>query len=810
MQKNTKIRHIYTIIFFVSLFITILNYYTLQADEDNNDVSLPDTLLTNTSTHTTVWDSLFYQADTLYYYVDKEKILLSGNAKVIYHSATIQAENISIDFLTNQALAFGYVILEDGDQLILGKEVYFDIETETGMVIDGASRFDQGYYYGDEIRKIGETVYDLDKGIYTTCDALHPHFSIGAWSMRLYHNDALVGRPIVFYVNELPVLAFPFAAISVKSGRASGFLMPSPGYTQGDGKYLKELGYFYVINDYSDVTLSMDFLQKQGQTFRVNYIYLDRYRYNGGVNAIYRYRKSEPDRHANNWHVSYNHFQKLPDKATFSVDLKFESGREVWDNDLDVNNRLKNETRSSISYRRPLASSHFTTSALYVETYTFDEIKEETVRHITLPRFQYSLPSRPVHELIPFIPDDVRRQNHWWKSFSMGWSIMGTHEGTITNPNPSIEEVLWKNAKDEDDKYISEHHAGLRQTINLSHNTTAFGWLRFSNSISYQDALFDRDKNGNLLAHGYSYSYNNSLSFNMYGTGVYRRGPVTAARHIITPRVGFNYSPDFSKNDRFYSFGGVNVSQSRKTMRMNFDLDNRWQFRLKPDKNNQEKRLNDLIVFRSSTGYNFEATTKPWSDLNHSLTINPGSYETFGVKYGITQSLSTTQKVYENFDFSSYRANTSLQLSGDALYLDYFPVTTNDFVNNHLFKPDTLSITEEQILTIKDLERLESPGSWSVRSNFDYTYNRSNKRKTQYIDNAINLRVTQNWSISYRNKYDITNSNMMSQTFDIVRDLHCWKIDFTYTQNAGFWDIRVMLFNTTLNELRVRHSTGTR
>ena len=799
-------------IFFISILLNLLYNIFLNATDDLPTVIEADTTyvfdLFDTEVDTllqhevAVWDSLFYQADTLFYYVELETILLKGNAKVTYHTSTIQADMISIDFSKNQSVAIGNVILEDREQIIIGASVYYDIESQTGLVIEGASRFDMGYYYGSEIRKVSDEVYDLDFGCYTSCDALHPHFDIRAWTMRFYQDDVIVGRPVFFYVNNFPVLALPFAAFSVKGGRASGFLMPEPGYTPREGKYLRNLAYYYVINDYSDVTLSMDFIEKHGYNFGTNYIYMDRYRYNGNLNAKYDYRQSQPDEYNSQWYLNYRHFHRLPEKATFNISLEFMSSREVHNTNTDVNDRLKEEVRSSISWRKPLASSDFTASASYTENLTNNNIR------MTLPRFSYSLPSRPVHELMPFIPESVRKEDHWWKSFSVSWSALGSHEGVITASNPSIDNIIWKNEKNDSGEYISVHHAGIRQNISLSHNTTLLTWLRLTNSLNYQDAIFDRDRDGNLLVHGYSYGYNNSLSFNLYGVGNYNRGPVASARHIITPRVGFSYSPDFTENRRFYNFDGISVSQSPKTMRMNFDLDNRWQFRLIPDKNLQEKRLNDLFVFRSSTSYNFEADTRPWSDLNHSLTINPGSYSLAGVNFGIDQSFYTTNQVYNDFNFSSYRANTNLQLSGDALYFDYFPLLQNDFVTNNLFAPDSLSTMDEQILTIYDLERLESPGSWSIRSSFDYHYNRASRRKTENLSNNISLKLTQNWSISYNNRYDITNNNMMSQGFEVNRNLHCWNLRLSYSQSNTFWDVRIYLNNTRISSLRLRHGVS--
>ena len=812
LSKNESQRSLYIVFFCCCIFsvlCTVLldasnentnhnettdSMYVLLAEADTTKTLEPDFLLLE-EIGTTSFDSLSYEADMLYYFVEEDMIILTGNAQVIYQSSTINANTISLSFEKNQAIATGNIMMQDNDQLIIGQSASFDIESQTGFILDGASRFEQGFYYGREIRKVGDDVYDLDYGCFTTCDALHPHFEIRARTMRLYRDEVMVGRPIIFYVNEFPILALPYAAVSIKSGRKSGFLMPQPGYSSRDGKKFEDIGYYYVFSDYADVKINMDFLEKTGYNFRTELIYLDRYKYNGRYDARYSYTIQNPDRRADDWYMRYSHFHRLPEKATFDVNINFETSR-TWENDVDVNERLKEQVSSSISWRKPFFASSFSALASYVDN------KKNNTQKIVLPSFSYSLPSRPIHEFIPNIPDHIRREEHWWKNFSMNWQIRGAHEGTITSENPTFNQIIWKN-----DFGSSQHHAGLRQNISFSHNTTTFGWLRLNNSLSYQDAVFDRDRNDKKLVHGYQYSTNSTATFNLYGTKRYNRGPIDAARHILTPSASFRYSPDFTENQKFYNFGGISLPAGRKSRVLNLSLEQKWQFRLIPDELGQERRLNDLFVFRNSLSYDLEKKVQPWSDINHNFSINPGSYELFGVLFSINQNFSTTQKTYENFNINSWRAGTNLNLSGDANYTNYFPLSQNDFVTNNLFRPDTTSVAEQQIMSIQDIQRLQNPGSWSLSSNFDYNNDRRSRQKIQNLRNNLSVKITQNWSVSYSNYYDIVKQDMIFQTVTVTRDLHCWKIDLRYTQSGDIWDIRINLFNLVLPELRVPYNS---
>ncbi|MCL1826598.1 MAG: hypothetical protein FWG20_01010 [Candidatus Cloacimonetes bacterium] len=788
-------------------FMFMCPVVTIYADDIDIFTTEADSLNFNFA-ETVEMDSLYYESDFLDYLVEKETIFLKGSAKVTYGTSIITADSIAIDFSTNQATAYGHIVMEDLDQLFLGSSAYYDIQSQKGIVTDGASRFELGYYYGDEIRKVGDNVFDVDDGRFTTCDAKHPHFDFRSHTMRVYRDHMVVAKPIIFYVNDFPIFALPYGSFSIKRGRVSGFLMPSPGWSQGDGKYLDGIGYFYVINDYADMTASMDLKEKTGYNYRFELLYLDRYKYRGNLDVQYRYRlrDSYPDVHYDDWSVRYRHFQNLPEKATFDVDIDYKTSREVSSSEADPNKRLQEYIRSSVSYRKPFKTSSFASSGSYTENLITDE------KNIVLPSFSYSMPSKPVHEFFPAIPDSVRRQNHWWKTFSFNWGTAGIHTGRITDHSPSWEQIIYKNEKDSLDRYVSEHHAGMRQNATLSWNYTALRFLKLNNSLSYQDAVMDRDKTGKTLVHGYSYSTNSSASFTLYGMSRHPSLPITAVRHIVTPSASFRFSPDFSdQNKNFYSFGGIGVSAARKTRMIGLSLDQRWQFRLKPDSEGNVKTINDLLSLRTSSGYNLEAEKRPWSDISQSATFNPGNYDVGLFKFQLSQNYSATQQAYNHLNVSSWRVSTTGSISGDAVYHDYFPLLQNDFITGNYFPlEDSLSIMDQQIRTINDMEKLDKPGNWSLTPSHEYSYDRIRKQKSQRLNTSTSAKLTTHWTVSHSLYYDLQDKRLMSQNYNITRDLHCWKILFTYTTAPHFWQYSLLLYNIKLPELKVKNDDNSR
>jgi len=811
-KKSKEIRIFFLLLRLIVVFLIVFFSFLYAEEKQETKENIADSTMVNVEV--AEFDSLDYQGNQLYYLAEEETIILYENSTINYGSSTIKADSMRINFQKNQARAFGRISMSDDNQLILGSSVFYDLESETGYVLGGASRFDLGYYYGDEIRKVGDEVYDLDLGRFTTCDALHPHFDFRSSTLRMYRDHMIVGRPIWFTVNEMPILWLPYGAFSIKSGRTSGFLTPAPGYSQGDGKKFENLGYFFVLNDYSDVTGSVDLLEKTGYNFRLDYVYLDRYRYRGGLDSRYLYRTKTAESHSDDWYVKYRHFQNLAEKATFVADVQYASKREVFATETDPNLRLVERISSNIAYTRPLATSSFYASSSYT-----DDLLNKT-KSIELPRYSYSMPSKPVHEFITAIPDSVRRQTHWWKNFSFSWSTAGIHTGYITDKSATIPQIIYENQKDTSGRYTSEHHVGMRQNGSLSWNYTFLGWLKLTNSLSGQHVLHDRDRAGHIFVQGYSYNTVSTSSFTIYGVGQYPRLPIRAVRHILTPSASFRYSPDFQDNSKLYSFGGMGLSSGRKARSVNLSLDQRWQFKLVPDQAGNERKLNDLIALRSSISFDLEYKNRPsnqqsspggWSDISHTVSLNPGSTTIHGISWGINQNYSATQKPYEDFKISSYRVNSNATLSGEGVYKDYFPLVQNDFITGNYFTRDSLQVVEQQIRTIEDLERLDKPGSWTLTSGHDYSYDRLSRRETSNLRNAINFRITTNWSASYSNYHDLSKKVLISQSMNITRELHCWKILFTYTKSANFWDYRVILYNIKLpDSLKIDHNDSSR
>lgn len=751
----------------------------------------PDTLFVRPAKE----DSLFYAADSIAYNHSLEHIRLFGNTSVRYHEFTISSDSILVDLKNKKAYSYGNTVMEDGQQILLGTNVAYDIDTQTGTMSAGVSSMEKAFYTGEDVRKIGSDVYDVDNGSFTTCEYAEPDFWFTSRKLRIYLGEMVVGKPVIAYVNHLPVFYFPFITIPIRRGRHPGFLFPEPGYNNVDGKFLKDISWYFPYKDYADIITSFDLYEKTGWRARLSVDYIARYLLNGGFEAAYQKKISDPQTYYD-WYLRANHHQELGNKATFDMNIDFVSNKRMWETSTDIDESLAQRVTSSVSFRKPLLSSYLNVGA----TYTEDLINDQA--SVSLPSASFSLPTRPLYELF-YRPQ--RSPDAWWSNISYNYGVRFNHTGTIKDPDRTWQDLIWNNTIDPADStsYLTLHNAGLKHTLGLSYNWKLRGWLSVRHGLNYNEAWFDRDREDNKFVRGNDYSAYTNTSFNIYGIRNFSGGWLKSIRHIITPSAGITLYPDFSDNSRFYNFGGIGLRSSDRAAGMSLAMDQKWQL-----KYGEDRKINDLFGLTSSVSANLYEEEKKFGNLSHRVYFRPGTFRlgnleipgsTFkleDISLGYSSQYSLSHNPYElsllDWKPNSQYFSHSLSFSAAAPYAKYFQRE-----KNRVFDPyrpaDSLQVFAEE------LTALEGQDTWKLSISHDLSGTKSILDPTSNnLRLNTSLKLTDNWSLSYGNYYNIETKELISQTLKVTRDLHCWKLDVSYTRRNEFWEYRITLFNTVL------------
>jgi hypothetical protein len=167
-----------------------------------------------------------YAAERIRYFADSQDLVLDEKARVDYKDSRLEADNITYHAKVGVLDANGSPTLTDAGQTIVGHQMDYDLDSETGLVVDGSTQYEQGYYSGKDLAKVGENELKVWNSWYTTCDLKEPHYHFAAKHMKVYPDDKAFSGPIWLYVGKTPIFALPFMANSISTGRRSGLLRP--------------------------------------------------------------------------------------------------------------------------------------------------------------------------------------------------------------------------------------------------------------------------------------------------------------------------------------------------------------------------------------------------------------------------------------------------------------------------------------------------------------------------------------------------------------------------------------------------------
>lgn len=334
-----------------------------------------------------------YGADIIEYFADTEDIVLDGNAVLSYQDKKLEAQHIDFNSRINVLEAVGNPVLEEAGQRMYGIDVGYDMDSEAGIVVDGSTKYEEGYYRGGHIFKVGENVLKVYKSTYTTCDLKRSHYSLRSNKMKVYIKDKIVSGPITLYIGEIPVFYLPFMANSLRRDRHSGFLRPNfdIGIDSREGRFIRGLGYYWATNDYTDFLVTTDFNENQNLRLHVTNIYKIRYMLNGNVH--FNFLRNLRD-YTNEWTIESRHSQDFGKNTKFNSTLRFVSSdvaQTAVHRAEDVDRFVDRRIYSSANFSRSWGGTRLSLSATRNQTLNVTSLTQNRIT-TTMPSFSLNFP----------------------------------------------------------------------------------------------------------------------------------------------------------------------------------------------------------------------------------------------------------------------------------------------------------------------------------------------------------------------------------------------------------------------------------
>ncbi len=783
-------------------------------------------------------DTVYYSAEGGYidYDVENKKMNLIHNASIRYQDITLNADTITYLIEDGLMIASGKPQLIEKKDTTVGESMIYNIKTKRGRVKYASAHMDEAYFNGTKIVKTEDNALYIDEGDYTTCAKIDtPDYFFYGQNIKVIPNKEIIGRPVIFALGAAPVAALPYFIFPLDRDRQSGILTPSWGGHPESGGYLDNLGYYWVPNDYLDVTAwarvseFRDFVLNGSSRYKAKYL-LD-----GSIAARYAYQGDVFAR-SDQWSIDYNHSQMLTPDGNFTL-----SGRgslvgtqSFYRTFTEDSTELLNQTiNANLSLSKRFTDINASLSANWNrnQNLTTNQISED------LPSLNFSLPSR---DLFPFTPSEnspggEKEEPAWYNKINYSYSASALRK---TNSSPadtsqnfakmgatqsfgiSAPQQLFKwitmspsfNAQlSTFDSYKYDQAYDTNNVTNFTYDTLTMAEkaTRPVDSVRVVDTIFTQNFQTNKIdtafkvikdtsvtkiplyhaynkpANDFSWNAGVSLSTILYGMFPIKIFNFTGLRHVFTPSISYTYTPTHDLQKRiFYPVAPFAAQKDKQSQSVGINLSNEFQGKAlaqpvvageKPVENKFQ-----ILTAGLSTAYDFEAPKRKFSDL--SLNANT-AYQIISVRY--------------NSDFWFYDQNDALRFPILRNYTVTISPNNSLGVSGNFWEGDKVVLDS---LQPKDDLRYNNAGpqKWSAGISPSYTFTQSRDlptapfvtTKNYSLSTSASCNFTRNWSMSWSSTYNFVTNQFVDHDIHFHYEQDCWELRFDWRPsgyNPGYY-----------------------
>ena len=714
-----------------------------------------------------------YRAPRIRYQHEEERMHLDQGAEVEYKHMVLKAGTIEFDSKKEVLDASGDpppTLVDKKDQ-ISGEEMRYHLGTQTGEILLGRTRFENGFYSGKEVWRLNDEVMAIHEAAFTTCDVAHPHYHFSSKRMKIYPNDKIVAQPVVLKIRDIPVLALPFYTASLKRERHSGFLIPNLelGVDDERGRFIRNVGYYWVPNDYTDFTGSFDFYPEQERI--VGYLssrYSLRYRFSG--RAQIKYNRDVPA-NSRDTAFEFDHRQTFSETTELTASGSFLSSSSIY-RDIDDSRRLDRDIRSHATLTKRFTNSN---QSLRAELERRENLDTGRINS-TLPIIQYSLPSRTI---------GGRESNLYYGS-----------------------DARFVHVSDRDST-AEEKHTGARIGGDLRSTVSLQPYARLTPSLTAEGVWIDEDREGDPNAFRGTFNTNVGATSTLYGTFLKRMGPVTGIRHLFEPSASWAWAPEFDryfftdstgvKQDRFFSFGGIGGTPG-KTNRGSISLRNLVQAKI--IRRGQEQRY-DLFTLRHSLSYDFladEFGRKPLSNLTSSLNVLSS--------LPINQTWSVIHDVYDG-DIVNTSVSTQMRVNS-SMFKRGVPASVGPAVD-FATPPGEFEAPPADTAGMTPLgpDARGGAGTWTLDASHSFQRGGPNDYSSRLVIGTSWV-PTAKWRVAFNTQYDLKTGENTAQEWSVHRTIHCWELAFDRRLLGGEWQYYFRINVTELPDIQAERGDAIR
>jgi lipopolysaccharide assembly outer membrane protein LptD (OstA) len=824
---------------------SLLPISTALAPGDSIKTVAIDSLDDNDDTDPLDHPIIYNARDSIRYETKGQKIYLFGDGYVKYEDMELKAETIEIDNENNLITAYGKTdslgkrvgnpVFKEGSTELVSDKIIYNLKTKKGKIYNIKTKEGDLILKGSEVKKDSNNVVYMKNLECIPCQYEDARTIFKAKKAKIIPDDKIVTGPMYLEIGGVPTpLGLPFGYFPNSKKRHSGILIPFYGNSDALGFYLKDGGFYWGINDQTDMIIRGDIYSNGSWGLRTTNNYNVNYKYNGILDLGYsEFRTGEkeiPLTYAKQKDIAINwrHTQDQKNNPTirFSSDVNIRTSKYNKYNAQNTGQYLSNTFQSNINFSKTFKIGTLGVNARH------DQNTQTKIMNISFPELTFN-----VNRFYPFKKETRIKQNPIDK---IGISYLLEARNTLSGADTAI----FKGNIGDSLKY------GFRHSLPISTNITLFRYFTLTPALNLSAVMYTKttrkelDESTNRIVKttdqnfktGYDANFNTSLTTKLFMDYLFKSKRVKQIRHLLIPTLAYTYRPDFGEeqygfwkdvlSDTTYRytnkysifennlFGGP-AQGTQNSLSVNLSNNLEAKVRKATDTGFVFNKVTILQNLSFGGSYNFAADsfqmslismtgrTKIWKyfDLVFGSTFDPYHTVTRSVtdRYGI-ETLSTYRT--QEYQFTSNGKLLKFTTGNIALNAAF----SSNMVTSRAKKPDLTNGAERGAVntnTAQAQERL--PWNLNIYYNVTYTKILNKVVDVQTLNFSGDVSVTKFWKLGVTSGYDFTNRNLSYTSLNLYRDLKCWeaRIDWVPFGFRKSYSLTINLKTSMLSDAKI-------
>lgn len=783
-------------------------------------------------------DIVKYKAkDSIVFNRIKNEIILYNETNVQYTDIDITAGVDVINYEKGEVYAgrlkdslgeySQHPVFKQGSDVIEPDSIRFNYRNQKAIIRNAYTKQDENNIKGEIIKKENDSTYFMRNAIITTAEDLDdPDYYIKVRKAKFVPKKKIIAGFSNMYIVDIPTpLAIPFAYYPMVSGRTSGLIFPTFGEVNNRGYFLQNIGYYFVISDNFDLSLTGDYYTNGSYGLRAQSAYVKRYKYSGSFNLSFENNiysiKGLPDYSGSRmYNIQWSHSKdgKANPNSNFSASVNLSSNSRYYQesyNQANTSNFLNNTMMSSISYSKTFPaypSINLSLSASHSQNTNTKSID------MTLPSMRASM-----ERIYPFAREGQAKKG-LIKSLNFQYSMQADNR-FATYDSLFFSKKMFDDAKN-----------GVRHSIPVSTTAKLFKYVTLGLNSSVNETwqfktIRRKDFNSNTGKVGIdtlsgfdrfmTYNLGASLGTTIYGTFRFgKNAKIQAIRHVIRPSVSYGYNPSF---DQYYDYyisdaygnrsqytrfeGGIYGTPSLgESQSIGFSLANTFEAKVKQKDSTDAEPKKVMLLNSLNFSSNYNVITKQFSPLN--IT---GGTSFFNGKLGVNFGATLNPYAIDNNGRQMEKWN--IDNGGSLFRLTNANISTNYSFSNKDKKDknkdkqtgnvaggrtDDLFGSSKPLSEVQDMDKNRKEGEdkeekktfykavipWDITLAHSLTYS-NQARENRISNNSLmfsgNVSLTPKWQVGVSSGYDFVNQGFTYTQLRFERDLSSFRMSFQFT-----------------------------